>query len=171
MAIIPKRVCWDACSWIALIQKEKIQKENGRVENRYGMCRSVIDLAVKGKIELATSAVSLAEVCRHPGVAQASADAIKNFFEQDYILIVPTDQIVGEKARELMMAGYSKLKPPDAIHLATAIETPGILELHSFDERLLEFDGKLQRFNGEMLRICKPSHGGPDTPLFDLSNE
>lgn len=38
MADSPKRVSWDACTWIALIQQEKIRDENGNVvEDRYAL--------------------------------------------------------------------------------------------------------------------------------------
>jgi hypothetical protein len=68
MASFPKRVYWDACTWIALIQKEKIRDDKtGRlVEDREQMCRDVIEAAKKGKIEIVSSTLCLAEVCKHP---------------------------------------------------------------------------------------------------------
>jgi len=44
---ITKRVYWDACSWIALIQKEKILQPAGAVEDREMICKSVIEAARK----------------------------------------------------------------------------------------------------------------------------
>lgn len=46
-----KRIYWDACSWIALIQKERILDDKGAlIEDRYTMCRSVISAAEKSAI-------------------------------------------------------------------------------------------------------------------------
>lgn len=43
MAASPKRVYWDACAWIALIQKEKIRDGHGNVtEDRETLRKSVI---------------------------------------------------------------------------------------------------------------------------------
>jgi hypothetical protein len=40
-------------------------------------------------------------------------------------------------------------------------------EMHTFDQRLLSFDGKIARADGTNLKICKPSMGGPPVPLLD----
>jgi len=45
MASPTKRVYWDACTWIAVIQKEKIQLPNGTIEDRETMGREVIEAA------------------------------------------------------------------------------------------------------------------------------
>ncbi len=47
MAISPKRIAWDACSWIAHIQKEKILGPDSKavVEDRGAMCRPVLNAA------------------------------------------------------------------------------------------------------------------------------
>ena len=37
------------------------------------------------------------------------------------------------------------LKPPDATHIATALVSPGIVEMHTFDGRLLDLDGLLDK--------------------------
>lgn len=170
MASSLKRVYWDACSWIALIQKEKIQKPNGRIEDREQMCRGVIEAARKGKVEILTSALCLAEVCKNPGLVQSqTTDKIAAFFERDFIFVINVDTAVGEKARELMMVGHSGLKPPDAIHLATALLSPGVDELHTFDGKLLDLDGLFKKPSGDPLKICKPDYG-PPAPLLEQLN-
>ena len=50
-----------------------------------------------------------------------------------------------------MLAGYSKLKPADASHLAAALVS-NVDEMHTFDVRLLALDGKLDRI--EFLDHC-----------------
>jgi hypothetical protein len=104
MADSPRRIYWDSCSWIALIQREKIRgPDGGVVEDREGMCRNVIEAAKRGKIELVTSTLSLAEVSKPPQDQQHS-NSIEAFFENDYILLVSMDKFVGERARLRAMA-------------------------------------------------------------------
>lgn len=169
MADSPKRVAWDACTWIALIQKEKIQDDKGNVtEDRYAHARSVINLAAQDKIEIAVSGLCLAEVSKNPPDEKGSDDKVGPFFQHDYILIVPVDTQIGTIARGLMQRGYGGLKPLDAVHLATAI-VANVDELHTFDDRLLALDEKLIKLDGTTLKICKPAHGGAPMPLLDAA--
>jgi predicted nucleic acid-binding protein len=166
MAAAPRRLYWDACAWIALIQKEKIRLANGLTEDREMMCRSVVEAAKKGAIEILTSALSLAEVCKDPAIRGRGADAISDYFESDYILLVNLDRLVGERARTLMMAGHTALKPPDAAHIATAAIS-GVEEMHTFDRNLINLDGMVDKADGTKLKICKPDPGGPAAPLLE----
>jgi hypothetical protein len=65
-----------------------------------------------------------------------------------------------------MLAGHSGLKPPDAIHLATAC-VANADELHTFDDRLLALDGAIDRSDGTRLVIKKPAVPAPPAPLLD----
>jgi predicted nucleic acid-binding protein len=162
-----KRVYWDACSWIALIQKERILDEKGvLVEDRYTMCRSVINAAEKGTIEIATSTLNLAEVCKSTEVKATDDSKLTAFFEVEYILLVNLDRGIGEIARSLMKRGYSKLKPIDACHLASAA-VANAEEFHTFDEKLLDLDGLIDKANKTKLRICRPDAGGAPAPLLE----
>lgn len=163
MANSPRRISWDACAWISLIQEEKIIEDG---VDRVTRCRSVLVQAKKAKIEIATSALSLAEVCKNKDIKEGDASKIAAFFENDYILLVNLDKNVGERAREIMMTGYSKLKPPDACHLATAAITPDVTEMHTFDERLLNLNNKIRKADGSLLKICLPDVGTPPPPLL-----
>lgn len=166
MAASPKRICWDACAWIALIQKEKIPDLNGKItEDRYALCRSVIDLAVKGKIDIVISGVCLVEVCGKAEIRGTAEDIISAYFENDYILIVSVDKVIGTRARKLMYEKHSGLRPVDATHLATAL-IANVDELHTFDDKLLKLDQKLTKADGSVLKICKPGHGGAELPLL-----
>ena len=163
MATSPRRVCWDACTWIALIQEEKII-EGGL--DRVTRCRAVIEEAKKGKTEIALSALCLAEVCRNKDLKDRDPQKIAAYFEHEYLLVVSLDRTVGERARQLMMAGIPKLKPQDACHLATAVMTPDVEELHTFDEKLLALDAKIMKSDGPPLKICWPDVGTPPPPLL-----
>jgi hypothetical protein len=82
-------------------------------------------------------------------------------------VLVNVDRYVGELARELMLGGYSRLKPPDAINLATAAITPSVEQMHTFDNRLLDLDEIINKIDSTKLKICKPDPGGPTAPLLD----
>jgi predicted nucleic acid-binding protein len=145
----------------------KIQNDKGQIiEDRYSMCRSVIQVAEKGQIEIATSTLSLAEVNKNPAGAKPSEDKIAAYFERDYVLLVNLDTAVGERARLLMQAGFAGLKPADACHLATAI-TASVDEFHTFDGRLLNLNDLITNVDGTKLTICKPDPGGKSMPLLD----
>jgi hypothetical protein len=79
---------------------------------------------------------------------------------------VNVDRFVAERVRDLMMAAYSKIKPADAVHLATAAISSDVEEMHTFDERLLRLDGLIDKADGRRLKICKPDAGGPRPPLL-----
>ena len=148
-----------------MIQKEKIRDGIGNVvEDRDGMCRSVIEAAKKRQIEIVTSIFTQAEVFKPGDAATANLEA---FFENDYILRVNVDKFVSDRAQAIMGSGISKgLKPADATHLATAAIS-NAEEMHTFDERLLKLDGKLDKADGTKLKVCKPDPGGSPAPLLD----
>ena len=80
-----RRVYWDSCAWIAL--------PDGTMENRGALCRAVIDSAQNGGTEILTSALTLVEVSKIPPTGGfATADKVKDFFENDYIIIVRLDR-------------------------------------------------------------------------------
>ena len=167
MAAFPERVYWDSCAWIALISNEKAMRSDGTFEDRGALCRGVVARAEKGDLEIFTSALTLVEVNKTTqGETNPEADTIRDFFENDYIAIVSLDRQAGEPGRELMRKGYSKLKPLDASHLAAAA-IASVTEMHTFDDKLLALDGKIDKADGTRLRICKPSMGGPRLPLID----
>lgn len=130
------------------------------------MCRNVIAAAAGGLIEISTSTLSFAEVCKKREVKDEGEDKIAAFFEVDYVLAINLDRAAGERARTLMMSGFSKLKPADACHLASAA-LANAEEMHTYDDKLLVLDGKIDKQNGTKLKICKPDPGGGPAPLLD----
>jgi predicted nucleic acid-binding protein len=165
MAKSTDRIYWDACAWIALIQREKI-RVNGALEDREALCRPVIKEAEKGKIEIVTSYLCFAEVCKHPEAKSSQEDKIAAYFEHEYILGVPVDRVIGENARKLIMSGLSGLKPPDAIHVASAA-LANVREMHTFDKTLLGLTEKVLCQDGRILRIVKPNLPLPPAPLLE----
>lgn len=159
------RIYWDACTWIAYINQEKnIPLDSGKFENRFAMCREVLSGAEEGKLEIVTSAFTLAEVCKSPEVRDSPIDNLPGFFERSYILIVPVDMAIARRAQS-MQVSLSNLKPPDAVHLSSA-QRASVRELHTFDKRILDLDGQLAGSKSQKMKICKPTEGSPIGPLF-----
>ncbi len=155
-----------------MIQKEKIRDGNGKlIEDRETMCRAVMEAAKVGKLEIVTSTFTMAEVSKPAPVGEDQANVnIEAFFENDYILLVNMDKFAGDRARTLMRGGISGLKPPDATHLATAAISD-VSEMHTFDDRLLALDGKIDKSDGTKLKICKPDVGGNPGGLLTMMNK
>jgi predicted nucleic acid-binding protein len=130
------------------------------------MCRPVLDAAERGTIEIVVSALALVEVLAHNRRSSSDDQKVRDFFDNDYILLVNVDKHLADFARRLMVAGHAGLKPPDAIHLATAC-IANVDEFHTFDDRLLGLDGVIDRLDGMKLFIKKPTVPAPPAPLLD----
>jgi len=153
-------VYWDACAWIAYIQKEMPGPTSGFSEPRYDMCRTILRRAEAGQLEIATSAFTLAEVCKSPMDPTSPALNLPAFFDQRYIALVQVDKQVGLKAQSLQVAGVAGLKPQDAIHIASAL-VHNIPMVHTFDDKLLNLDKFLTLDDGNQLRIIRPTEDEP----------
>ena len=162
-----RRVYWDACAWISFLAEERsVPLKGGGTENRYAMCLAILEGARKGQYEIATSAFTLAEVCKSPEVVSSPIDNLPSFFERSYILIIPVDLAIGRRAQAIQTTGLIKLKPPDAIHVASA-QRAQASELHSFDDKILGLEGTLLGGDGNPIKVCRPTLGSPLGPLFE----
>ena len=148
-----KKVYWDSCVWISLINQEA-----GRVEN----CQAMVEAARKGEVSIWTSSLSLTEVFKKKcsgvnGQIEGSKDPdFEAFIEQDFVTEVQVDHDIAVVARRLLRSNQQLKKPADAIHLATAV-LYNLDEFHTYDgDNLLPLDGKIPRRDGVMLRICVP---------------
>lgn len=83
-----------------------------------------------------------------------------HFFDQKYILLIPIDKQIGLRAQNLQLAGIGGLKPPDAVHLASAI-IANVAAFHTFDNKLLTLDKKLLKVDGGELSIVRPTEEQP----------
>ncbi|HHV79052.1 MAG TPA: type II toxin-antitoxin system VapC family toxin [Firmicutes bacterium] len=119
--------------------------ENGRVED----CQAVLREAEAGQIRALSSVLTLAEACRGNSMIDEQLQRIDAFFEHSWLRVVVLDRRIAIKARKL--AREYKLKPPDAIHLATAI-VYGAQCFYTYDkDDLLRFD------QIEGVRIMEPT--------------
>jgi hypothetical protein len=101
MATSPSRVAWDSCTWIAHIQRENILGPDGKtvIEDRGAMCRPVLDAAERGVIEIVVSAIALVEVLARNRTSRIDDQRVRDFFDNDYILLVNVDKHLGDFAR------------------------------------------------------------------------
>ena len=126
----------------------------------------MLDAAERGIIDIIVSAIALVEVLARNRTSGIDDQRVRDFFDNDYILLVNVDKHLGDFARRLMLAGHSGLKPPDAIHLATAC-IANVDQFHTFDDRLLALDGVVDKLDGTRLIIKKPAVPAPPAPLLD----
>ena len=141
----PDRRYWDSCAFLGWFKNEP---------DKVAECESVIRAAERGSVEIVTSAVTLTEVVRLKGLPrlpESDEKIIRDFFEQPYILVANLDRFVAEHARQLCWQ-FDSLKPKDALHLASAIETE-CPNLDTFDADLIGLNGKL---SGVMIHIDRP---------------
>ncbi len=164
-----KRVYWDACAWIAYINQEDLVVD-GKQEHRFQMCKHVLKEAEAGKIEIVTSAFTLAEVCKSAKVKESGVDHLPSFFDKSYILLVPVDKSVALKAQAIQLAGIYGLKPADAIHVASAYVAKSA-ELHTFDKGILSLDEKITGQDGLPMKICRPGEQSPLGPLLKIASD
>ncbi len=165
------KVYWDSCAWIALIKQE---------ENRHDDLKTVYELARRGSIEIWTSTFTYAEVYKkkcgledHSGAysfSETLLDELDDVLSQDFIKRIELNQIIGVQARRVLINTVGLSKPQDAVHLASALYY-NLDVMHTFDESdLLKFDNKIERRDGDLLRILVPSDE-LNGPLFSQNDE
>jgi len=162
------RVYWDACTWLSIVNEERaVYKGEGKpTENRFAMCKSIIDRAEKDEFEIVVSTFTLAEVCKNNEAKTENLSKLPFFLDHDFVLMVLLDKDVGLKAQGLQASGLVGLKPADAVHLASA-QRANVIEFHTFDGALLKLDGKIAANNGNAIKICKPGESDRLGGLFE----
>ena len=127
---------WDAAVFLSYINGE---------DERLPVIDSLLESSRRGDVNIITSSLSLVEVAfsemekqgreLDPAV-ERDIDAL--FHDREVVVIVEFHQIIAKEARRLMRRAITdgkSLKPPDAIHLATAIQQE-VTAVHTYDERL-----------------------------------
>ena len=150
----PKRVVWDTCTIIDYLKGEP----------RAADCQRIIAAAERGEVQIVVSSNAEAEVIRLDApLTLAQEDLIEEFFDRTYVLHVSVDRRIAQEARRLSRT-YG-LKPMDATHVATALLTPGVHALESYDD-----DDMNKVRNSEVplprpLIIRQPTYEGPPEPM------
>jgi predicted nucleic acid-binding protein len=159
----PERIYWDSCVYIDCIQKK---------QPRFAMLERIYDQAINGEVEFVASTLVLAEVVRCKELTIPAADqelVIRNFFKRSFFHFRPVDRLIAEEAAAISRA-YPDLKPPDAIHIATAIRY-SCTRLQTYDgecggpKKMIAYSGRVGR---PPLKIELPQLIGDHQPsLFD----
>ena len=129
------------------------------------MCEVVLERAQASELEIIVSALTLAEVCKNPEAKDENASKLPNFLDHEFIIVIPVDKDVALRAQNLQISGLAGLKPPDAVHLASA-QKANCAEFHTFDSNLTRLDGRIVAKNGNAIKICKPGEGMQFGDLF-----
>lgn len=123
-----------------------VNGEPGRVD----LCRAALSDAEAGHTRAITSAFTITEVIRPKGgVVSPEVEAkIDAFFRHSWLHVAWVDRLVAEEARSLIRT--FRLKPPDAIHVATA-------KVHRAD-LLFTYDNAILAIGNDIpgLTVCEP---------------
>jgi predicted nucleic acid-binding protein len=149
-----KTAYWDANVFHALFSEEP-----GRVE----VCNKIIDAASRGELQIYTSTITFVECVWIKNVDRLSPQheaTIQKFFEHKFLRPIICDRAIAGEARKLLWT-YPRLKPKDAIHVASALSQP-IDVMHSYDDDdLVPLSGQL---GNPPLTICHPIWADPPPP-------
>jgi len=140
--VTPTKIYWDSVVFIDLIEE---------TPGRISRLQSVIERAMKQEVVIVTCALTMVEVVKLKNLNLLDEDAerrVTEFFENAYISVRNVDRFVAEAARPIVRK--DGIKPPDAIHVATAILSK-VEVIHTFDQPLLKQNGKV-----DGLRIEEP---------------
>jgi predicted nucleic acid-binding protein len=147
---------WDSDAFLGWLAEET---------DKVNECRPVIRAAEEGKTLIVTSALTLAEVLLlrgGPPIAADKAELVERFFEHEYILVHDLDRRTAQRAQQLVW--HHGIKPKDAIHVATAIDS-GVDRMETFDGDLIKKSGTV---GDPPLEIGRPNEPGT---LFDAAVE
>jgi PIN domain nuclease of toxin-antitoxin system len=126
--------------------------------------RTLWQTVQQGGVELLFSAVTLAEVLIKPADGSAppwpDPNPFDEVFENDRLTLLQVDRLIGERARSLRR--MHRIKTPDALHLACALEH-NVDQMITRDGWLLTKSGFFARKDGRPLMILTPDDalGGP----------
>jgi predicted nucleic acid-binding protein len=167
---LPRRVYWDSCTFLGLINQEL---------DKHPDCLAVWQEGERGETLIYTSFFTFTEVfkakCEGPAKPLAEADdqKIEQLLRQRWIRPLVLDERIGTAARRLMRHHPECKKPSDSVHLASALAI-NVDEMHTYDgSDLLHLSEKVHKADGKPLRICvpyptpKPPPEPADPNLFD----
>lgn len=147
---------WDTCLFLAWL------KDESRASGEMAGVREVIERSKRRDCRLMTSVLTSVEVLQ--GRIPAGFETLFNGLLRRINRVGMDTKVAGiahDIRNHYASTGASKLKTPDAIHLATAILHRAD-EFHTFDETLIALSGNVA---GHRLLICKPIARNPELDL------
>jgi len=144
---------------------------NGHEESSEA-CKSIIEAATRGDLEIATSCVTLPEVTkkRSTGLVKPANDeaTITGIFQNPVIIYVSVDPRVGILAQQVIWDFGKQTR--DSIHIASAIAADADV-LYTVDRGLLDISEKSTP-RLRVPRIALPEFiGQPELPFGDSAQE
>lgn len=135
---------WDACAFLAWLKQE---------DGRYEGCGNVLREARAGKLQIVTSALTIAEVLMLKGkepVPERDRRLVRDVFKAEWLILYNVDRTIAESAQEVVWR--FRVHPKDAIHVATALSAR-VDRLDTTDGDLLKRSG---RIGAPALTIARP---------------
>jgi predicted nucleic acid-binding protein len=142
---------WDSCIVVGYLAGYEELKPD---------CPLIIYQARRGELEIVVSVIATIEAAYLVGHSDIDSETlIREFFSREYIIPVSIDTPIAAIARQLIRRhrGNLRINPPDATHLATAIQWH-IPVIETTDPDLLRLDG-LE--GNPPIRIRRPPYDGP----------
>jgi predicted nucleic acid-binding protein len=140
---------WDTCIFLALLKDEPMSKEDKQglidVVKEIDSCRAILITSVQTLTEIQEANLTNDQIhhlelsLKKPSTAKINID-------------LRVAELAGQIRSHYNQQGL-KVTTTDAIHLATAFLHKAD-ELHTFDLKMLRFNGNLMGLN---LKICKPT--------------
>ncbi len=156
MANLYKKPYIDSDVWIGWIKDERVpgigpDGQPATIE-RGEIAKHILELAEQHVYPIFISPLTFAEVQKKKGKERLADDENQNvldYFQHDFVNVVPIDRALGEKANSLCRVYEAeKLSPSDAIHLACALKAGC--------DVLLSWDGPLNVITCTDIRIERP---------------
>lgn len=151
-----ERRYWDSDCFLAWLRNEP---------ERADKCGKVFALAERGKVEIVTSALTIAEVLHlrpADAIPEERRASVEEIFDRPYIRTMTLTRRLAEQARELVWK--HRIRPKDAVHVASALAAKATI-LNTFDRQLI---GKSERVGDPPLVIEPPE---VDEPELDLDRQ
>lgn len=140
-------------SW--LLPTDQGPLADGTEGDRHPVSVHVLQAAESGEYQAVTSHFTLAEVFKKRGydaLNDQQNGSLLKYFDNDWIAWVSVDRLVGEEANRLLVRYRdNRLRPADAVHLASA--------LRAKCDVLLTWDGPFASINHPDIRIEFPRIG------------
>jgi predicted nucleic acid-binding protein len=149
-----------SCHWDSCIFIDGLRQTAGR----FPQISALEQEAKGGHLIIFTSTLAIAEVCKTKDYGDLTEDEhrqIKAYFRHKFVKVIQVDRIIARNAAEIVRD--HSLKPPDAIHVATAIRCRCQV-LYTYDGLMLSKDGQI----GTPALPIKPpgAFGNIQSPLF-----
>ncbi|OGO06087.1 MAG: hypothetical protein A2Y60_00100, partial [Chloroflexi bacterium RBG_13_54_9] len=128
---VPRRL-WDSSVVIGYLSGQQDIKTD---------CNQIIEQAKGRQLEIVVSTIALAEAAYIPGLSPSDSESkLEEFFSREYVIPAAFDISLTKMVRRLIR-DHQGLKPPDAIHIASALQWQ-IPVIETTDPDLLKLDRK-----------------------------